>query len=167
MTTDDAKRYGIEEEKRRSFIVVSDDKHNRAPAENGTWFELKSVDLGNGSFEHLGDNVVALQSWTPPTAHMPQLTPLDIFEIQRAVDGKTYRESDQAADWVGHAIAGALQLDLGNPSDKQRVKTVQKDLKTSKHLKTEHRKDRSAHSRPYVVTGTRIILDYDSIADLI
>lgn len=167
MTTDDTKKYGIDEEKRRRFIVVSDDKHNRAPAESGTWFELKSVDLGNGSFEHLGDNVAALQSWSPPTALETLLTPLDIFEIQRAVDAKTYRENDQAADWVGHAIAGALKLDLGNPTDKLRVKAVQKDLKMSKHLATEHRKDRSSHSRPYVVTGTRITLDVDGVADLI
>jgi hypothetical protein len=167
MTADDAKKFGVDEEKRRSFIVVSDDKHNRAPSENGNWFELVSVELGNGSFEHRGDSVAALQPWSPPTVVEPRLTPFDIFEIQRLVDAKPCRENVQSADWVGHAIAQVLRLDLNSTTHKRRVKVVQKDLTVSKHLRTECRKDSASKSRSYVVTGTRITLDDLGLADLL
>lgn len=167
MTTDDAKKYGIEEEQRRSYIVVSDDKHNRTPAEKGTWFHLKSVELGNGTFEHLGDSVAALEPWLPPTTHIRQPTTWELFEIQRLVNAKAYRENDQATEWVGNAIAGVLQLDLKNAADKRRVKDVQKDLIISKFLRVEPRKDGASKHRSFVVTGTPVVLDDDSGLDLI
>jgi hypothetical protein len=167
MTAEDAKKFGVDEEKRRSFIVVSDDKHNRAPSEDGNWFELVSVELGNGSLEHRGDSVAALRLWSPPTVVEPRLTPFDIFEIQRLVDAKPYRENVQSADWVGHAIAQVLRLDLKNTAHKRRVMAAQEDLTVSKHLRTERRKDSASKFRSYVVTGTRITLDDLGMADLL
>ncbi len=167
MTSDDAKKYGIEEEQRRSYIVVSDDKHNRAPAENGTWFKLNSVELGNGSLEHRGDSVAALEPWSPPTTQTLQLTTWGIYEIQRLVDAKAYRENEQANEWVGNAIAGVLQLDLKNGTDKLRVKNVQRDLIISDFLRVELRKDGASKPRTFVVTGKRVVLDEDSGIDLI
>jgi hypothetical protein len=167
MTAEDAKNYGIEEEQRRSYIVVSDDKHNRTPAEKGTWFHLNSVELGNGSFEHFGDSVAALQPWSPPTTQMRQLTNWDIFEIQRLVDAATCRDSDQAADWVGYTIARVLELDPKNAGDKRLIKNFQRDLIFSKFLRVVDRKDALSKSRKFVVTGTRVVLDVDNGEDLI
>ena len=48
MTPEDAAKLGIADDERRSYINVSDDKHNRAPAEKADWFQLVGVDLGNG-----------------------------------------------------------------------------------------------------------------------
>ncbi|WP_353209114.1 AAA family ATPase [Sphingorhabdus sp.] len=166
MTLDDAKKYGIEEDQRWRYIVVSDDKHNRAPAENGTWFHLNSVELGNGSFEHPSDNVAALEPWSPPTTQMRQPTTWEIYEIQRLVDAKAYREDIQAKEWVGHAIAKVLQLDLNNATDKRRVKDVQRDLIISDFLLVEERKHVSKLVK-FVVTGTRVVLDEDCGLDLI
>lgn len=166
MTADDAKKYGIEEDQRWRYVVVSDDKHNRAPAENGTWFHLNSVELGNGSFEHPGDSVAALEQWSPPTAQMRQPTTWEIYEIQRLVDAKAYREDIQAKEWVGHAIAKVLQLDLNNATDKRRVKDVQRDLIISDFLLVEERKYVSKLVK-FVVTGTRVVLDEDCGLDLI
>ena len=166
MTADDAKKYGIEEDQRWRYVVVSDDKHNRAPAENGTWFHLNSVELGNGSFEHPGDSVAALEQWSPPTTQMRQPTTCEIYEIQRLVDAKAYREDIQAKEWVGHAIAKVLQLDLNSATDKRRVKDIQRDLIISDFLLVEERKHVSKLVK-FVVTGTRVVLDEDSGLDLI
>jgi hypothetical protein len=166
ITTGDAEKFGIEEEQRRSYIVVSDDKHNRTPAEKGTWFHLNSVELGNGSFEHLGDSVAALEPWSPPTTQTLRLTTLDIMEIQRLVDAKAYRDDAQAKDWVGHAIAKVVQLDAEIAADKSRIKAVQKDLIISEFLLVEERKHDSK-PRKFVVTGTPVVLDESDIEDLL
>ena len=166
ITTGDAEKFGIEEEQRRSYIVVSDDKHNRTPAEKGTWFHLKSVELGNGSFEHFGDSVAALEPWSPPTTQTLQLTTWGIYEIQRLVDAKAYREDIQAIAWVGNAIAKVLELDLAKTTDKRRVKAVQEELMASKFLLVEERKYNSKLVK-FVVTGTRVVLDEDSGIDLL
>jgi len=149
------------------YVVVSDDKHNRTPAEKGTWFHRSSVELGNGSFERAGDSVAALEPWSPPTTQTRQLTTWDIHEIQRLVDAKAYREDIQAKEWVGYAIVLVLELDLAKTTDKRLVKDVQRDLIASKHLRIERRKDDASKLRNFVVTGTRVVLDVDSGEDLI
>lgn len=166
MTAEDAKNYGIEEDQRWRYVVVSDDKHNRAPAEKGTWFHLNSVELGNGSLEHLGDSVAALEPWSPPTTQTLQLTTWGIYEIQRLVDAKAYRENEQANEWVGNAIAEVLELDLAKTTDKRRVKAVQEELMASKFLLVKERKYSSKLVK-FVVTGTRVVLDEDSGIDLL
>lgn len=167
MTKEDGDKYGIEEDERWRYVVVSDDKHNRTPAEKGTWFHLNSVELGNGSLEHPGDNVAALEPWSPPSSQMRQPTNWDIFEIQRLVDAATCRDSDQANDWVGNTIAKVLKLDPKNAVDKRWIKNFQRDLIFSKFLQVEPRKDGASKPRKFVVTGKRVVLDDQSGEDLI
>jgi hypothetical protein len=154
MTTEDAKKYGIEEEQRRSYIVVSDDKHNRTPAEKGTWFHLNSVELGNGSFEHLGDSVAALMPWSPPVV-AGDISVGDIIAIQREVNQGEYRDNVQAHDWVGIAIGRAIGLNIHQSCDKYRVKTIQVKLKKSGYLRIEKKLGSDRQLRPYVVCGKR------------
>jgi hypothetical protein len=167
MTKEDGDKYGIEEDERWRYVVVSDDKHNRTPAEKGTWFHRNSMELGNGSLEHRGDSVAALEPWSPPTSQTRQLTTWDIFEIQRLVDASTCRDSDQADDWVGYTIAGVLKLDPKNGVDKRRIKNFQRDLIFSKCLRIVERKDDLSKPRKFVVTGERVVLDDQSGEDLI
>jgi hypothetical protein len=124
------------------------------------------VELGNGSLDDLGDSVAALEPWSPPTTHIRQPAAWELFEIQRLVDAKAYRENDQSPEWVGHAIAKVLQLDVQNATDKRRVKDVQRDLIISDFLLVEERKHGSKLVK-FVVTGTRVVLDEDSGIDLI
>jgi hypothetical protein len=167
MTKEDGDKYGIEEDERWRYVVVSDDKHNRTPAEKGTWFHRNSMELGNGSLEHRGDSVAALEPWSPPTTHIRQLTTWDIYEVQRLVDAKEYRADIQAIEWVGHVIAKVLELDLEKTTDKRRTKDVQKDLIISDFLQVVERKDALSKPRKFVVTGKRVVLDEDSGIDLI
>jgi hypothetical protein len=167
MTKEDGDKYGIEEDERWRYVVVSDDKHNRTPAEKGTWFYRNSMELGNGSLEHRGDSVAALEPWSPPTSQMRQPTNWDIFEIQRLVDASTCRDSDQAADWVGYTIAEVLKLDPKNGVDKRRIKNFQRDLIFSRCLRIVEHKDALSKPRKFVVTGKRVVLDDQSGEDLI
>jgi hypothetical protein len=167
LTKEDGDKYGIEEDERWRYVVVSDDKHNRTPAEKGTWFHRNSMELGNGSLEHRGDSVAALEPWSPPTSQMRQPTNWDIFEIQRLVDASTCRYSDQADDWVGYTIAEVLKLDPKNGVDKRRIKNFQRDLIFSKCLRIVEHKDALSKPRKFVVTGKRVVLDDQSGEDLI
>jgi hypothetical protein len=124
------------------------------------------VELGNGSLEQRGDSVGALKTWTPPN-FADEITMADVAKIQRVVDAGSYRGSSQAFDWVGHAIAEALGLDLGNGGDAARVKVLQRDLHKSGYLRTEQRKDRSGKGRPYVVSCVRPQVEVKNGEDLV
>ncbi len=63
MSEDEAKRYGIEEEKRRRYFRTYDDKNNRAPPSDASdWFTMASVSLGNGENDE-GDNMGVVIPW--------------------------------------------------------------------------------------------------------
>jgi hypothetical protein len=70
MSSEEAEGFGIAEENRRYFIRLDRGKVNIAPpARVATWFELKSVPLGNSSklYPH-GDEVQTVAPWNPPDA---------------------------------------------------------------------------------------------------
>jgi hypothetical protein len=70
MSPEEADGFGIAEENRRYFIRLDRGKVNIAPpARVATWFELKSVPLGNSTnlYPH-GDEVQTVAPWTPPDA---------------------------------------------------------------------------------------------------
>lgn len=70
MNSDEAARFGIDEDKRRSYVRVDSGKVNiTPPLERAQWFQIVGVPLGNA--EELypnGDNVQTVMPWTPPTA---------------------------------------------------------------------------------------------------
>lgn len=152
LTAQDAEKYGIPEDKRRRYFAVLDDKHNRAPAENDAWFELVSVELGNG------DSVAACVPWRLPDMAV-ELTTAEICAIQKMIDEGHYRDHLTAKDWVGSAIAAVLSLSLQVGEEKARVKGVQKDLKERGYLKVEHIRNEKGKEIPYTVSGIRPVMD--------
>jgi hypothetical protein len=132
----------------RTFI----DKTNLAPpAESSTWFKLESVELGNGPSGH-GDSVGVVVTWEWPDP-MADVTVSDLRSVQAAVSKGRYRASPQADDWVGHAIAGVLRLDLNRPNDKRRAAKLLKVWLVSGALKKVEEKDDKGMSRPFIVVG--------------
>ena len=106
MTKDDAKKFGIEERRRKFFFRAFSGKLNFAPPiDESDWFEIKSVDLDNG-FED-GDAVGVVTRWSPPTAAAAADLSLDkVTEIRLAVGTeKRWKEHQLAGMWVGKAIA--------------------------------------------------------------
>ena len=155
MDPDEGSRFGITDEaERRRYFSVQDDKHNRAPAEHAAWFRFASVDLGNATALEPGDNVGAVEPWTPPDP-FDGLTGQHLYRVQLAIDGGEWRESSQVKDgtWVGVCVANALGLEADNPSDKARIKRLLQTWLGEGVLRIERRKDPNHELRPYVVVG--------------
>lgn len=124
MSKEDAKRLGINQADRRSYVRIDSGKNNLAPAENARWMHLVNVWLGNGTDERHEDGVGVAVAWTPPPVS-DLYTEEQMNEALSVIDGKDYRENAQASDWVGKAIAPILDLDP--EENKEAVKLIIKD----------------------------------------
>ena len=128
MDKDEAQRFGIgEDRERRRLFTVQDDKANRAPAEDAQWFRLASQTVDNSTGEDdpygkEGDSVGVVTRWVPPDA-FEGLSADHLLKVQRAVEAGSWKESVQARDWVGYAVADALGLDAskGDRTDRARI----------------------------------------------
>lgn len=131
-----------------AYFRVERGKANLAPpAEGAEWYQVASVDLGNGTPDEPSDNVGAVRRWKWPDP-FDGITAGDLLTVQRAIDGKQWRENIQANDWVGKAIAQALDLDLEDKADRQKAKALLKTwLNTGALVRVtatdEHRKERA------------------------
>lgn len=145
MTQEEAEKAGLDHP--RGYFRIGHDKENLAPASGGAdWFHIASVSLPNG------DNVGVVEPWDWPDA-FDGITVYDLFKVQTAIDGKGCRLNVQAKDWVGHAVADVLGLDIANKADKARIGSMVRTwIKTGAlvvvEVEDEHRK-----LRPTVVVG--------------
>jgi len=155
MTTDDAVTFGIPDHERHQYINVSDDKHNRTPAEKADWFKLVSSHLHNGGFwEGDGDSVGVAVPWSPPKA-FDGVTTRHLVEVQaRISSGTWWRDQQSKENWAGEIVAAVLSLDSTNPTHKKRIERILKEWIDNKALKvvsehdTKHKRD-----RPRVICG--------------
>lgn len=119
MTEDEAAKAGITNH--RHFMRVGDVESNLAPpsAEVNRWFEKVSVKTPNGW--HYG----ALKPWEWPDA-FDGVTRQDAARVRHLVSAMIDppRFDSRSATWVGVLVADALDLDLSDKGDKQKVKTV-------------------------------------------
>ncbi|WP_260598847.1 AAA family ATPase [Sphingomonas endolithica] len=127
MDKDEAQRFGIAEDaERRRLFTVQDDKANRAPAEEAQWFRLASQNVGNSTgqedpFGDEGDSVGVVTRWTPPDA-FDGVTPDHLRRVQQSVDAGTWKESSQAKNWVGIAVAEVMGLDPSSTAKGDRAR---------------------------------------------
>lgn len=113
MTGEEAVRAGLPGP--QGFFRAIDGKPNLAPAPAASdWYHLDSVTLPNG------DNVGVVVPWQWPNA-LDGLTVADLAAVQEAISGKNYREDPRAKNWVGHAIADVLILDLADRAMRSKV----------------------------------------------
>ena len=162
MEKTDAARLGIADEDRRSYIRVSNDKANRAPAEQGDWFRLVPIRLANGGPEG-GDNVGLIERWTPPeiTAIFKEAARA---KIQAEIASSVWRAHLAATDWAGNAVAKAIGVDIAFPADKTRVAALLKDMLAKGQLRIERRPDASRHPRDFIVLGEPVTESCESPA---
>jgi hypothetical protein len=120
MTKDEGEKAGVENH--RLHFRTYDDKANLAPpADKSTWFKLHSVNLGNGPFMGAGgDDIGVVTSWAWPDP-LEGMTGPDFDKVAARIRSGRWRESPQAKDWVGIAVAGALDIKLETKSDRARV----------------------------------------------
>jgi hypothetical protein len=124
MTEQEAKRAGIDPSARRKYFKGENGKANLAPPPEGAdWFQIASVLLGNGRPGELfetGDSVGVVNKWEWPD-YLADVTGAHFEKAATAIRAGRWRENSQAKDWVGYAIARALDLDLNDRADKASV----------------------------------------------
>ena len=90
--------------------------------------------------------------WTWPDA-FTGVTVATLQAVQKRMEGGTWRESSQAEDWVGKAVAEVLGLDVGDKSDRARISTLLKTWIKSGALKVVERPDEAAQAKDFVEVG--------------
>lgn len=151
MSKEEGERAGVVNH--RYFFRVDNGKANlRPPADGSEWFQFQSINLDNGIIPGAGDSVGVVTPWIWPDAHAG-VTAAHLFQVQKLVDEGEYRDSIQAIDWVGQAVAQVLSLDLTNKADKARAAALYRQWKTNGMFAIEQRRDRKGVDRPCVVVG--------------
>jgi hypothetical protein len=155
MSEDEAKRYGIEDEKRRRFFRTYDDKNNRAPpSDKSDWFTMASVSLGNGENDE-GDNMGVVIPWSPPDA-FENVTADHLYRVQVLVDqGDEVRFDAQAKNWVGKIVAQVLNLscDSDAKGDRAKINALLRTWFTNGALVKTDGKDKKSNPRTFVEVG--------------
>ncbi|RDE06235.1 AAA family ATPase [Sphingomonas aracearum] len=164
MSEDEAKRYGIEDEKRRRYFRTYDDKNNRAPPSDASnWFTMASVSLGNDTTDG-GDNMGVVIPWTPPDA-FEGVTAADLLAVQRLVDAQVgaarYRADTQAKAWVGKVVAEVLGLnaDAAAKADRAKLNSVIGTWFSTGALRKVDGRDGKANDRTFVEVGIWAVQD--------
>lgn len=156
MTREEASGLGIVDNERLRYFRIdpSGGKTNLAPpASKAEWFKLESVGIGNGREddpEASQDFVGVVTSWTAPNP-LDGITVADLLAVQRAIDGKQFRESVQARDWVGYEVANVLKLDPDRAAG--RIKALLKRWLKSGALARDVVLDDKSRERPIIRVG--------------
>lgn len=128
-----------------TYFSITRDKTNLAPVGGRVWRRMASVQLDNG------DSVGVAEVWEWPDA-FDGLTVEDLLSVQRALDGKQLRYSDQAGDaWAGVAVAEVLRLDA--TADRRRIKKMIETWIKSGALKKVKIPDAKRMDRPCLEVG--------------
>lgn len=149
MTEEEALRAGVENH--RLYFRTFNDKANLAPpADKSDWFKLESVDLGNApSHLQFGDSVGVVATWEWPDA-LEGVDGALVDRVFEKIRGGRWRDSIQAADWVGFAVAQVMELDLGKKAHKARVANLIRTWKACGSLVVVEAKDGKGNVRPFV-----------------
>lgn len=162
MGEDEAKRYGIEEERRRRYFRTYDDKNNRAPPSDASdWFQMLSVSLGNGQTEDGGDNMGVVVPWSPPDA-FENVTADHLYRVQCIVDqAEDVRFDAQANCWVGKIVANVLNLsaDSNDKGDRAKINAVLRTWFANGALVKVDGKDKKSNPRTFVEVGVWALQD--------
>lgn len=157
MTAEEGESFGIAERKERlSFVRIDNDKANRSPPENATWFKKESVDLGNGDGLNPSDHVGAAVPWKPPDP-FEGVSARELYEVQLRINSKEYAHTSSAGDWAGNMVAEIVGADVETASGKARVKALLKTWEGNGALK----KDRAeipgkGRDRPVYAVGKMV-----------
>lgn len=152
MSKDERDRAGVKATE--SYFRVEIGKANLAPpAEGAEWFQVTSVDLGNGDDREPADNVGAVRTWQWPDP-FDGVSASHLRAVQNLIAGGQWRESAQASGWAGKAVAEALNLDLDDKADKRKVKGLLAKWLEGGSLIRVMSPDKTRQNRPMIEVGT-------------
>ncbi|AQR63332.1 hypothetical protein BZG35_03470 [Brevundimonas sp. LM2] len=151
MSKEERERAGVKPGE--AYFRVENGKTNLTPpAEGADWFQVASVDLDNGDTFNPSDNVGAVRRWKWPDA-FDGIKATDLLAVQRAIDGGQWRENAQANEWAGRAVADTLGLNLDDPADKSKVKSLLATWIKTGALVRVTMKDEGRRDRPMIEVG--------------
>lgn len=157
MRDKEAEDASIDESDRRLYFRSDIGKANLTrPAEQGDWFTLISVDLGNNEIEFGGDQVGVVTSWAYPERNELEIRPSDIRSAQDAIKaGGPWRANQRSTvePWVGIPIASALNLNVERRPDKRAIDGLVRTWLKAGWLKAVKLPDASRKLRDYIEIG--------------
>ena len=145
MTKDEGKKAGVENP-RLHFRTYSDKGNMAPPADSSEWFKLEGVPLGNS------DDVGVVVAWTWPDA-FAEITADQIRRVQNAIEGHDFRADVRADEWVGHAVADCLNMDLANAMHKSSINAIVKEWIRIGVLLVETRTNDKGRDQDFVLPG--------------
>lgn len=114
--SDDLKAKAGVQDDPATYLEVSRDKANLAPAGSRVWRRMASVHLSNG------DDVGVAEVWEWPDT-FDGVTVKDLLAVQIALNDSGLRYSDQVKEgWAGDLVAEKLGLDAA--ADRKRIKRI-------------------------------------------
>jgi len=153
MSKEEAETISIKPAQRRGYFHIDDGKANmKPPAENIDWRKIVSVPLGNATDEDEGDWVGVVTKWKMPGA-LEGVTASDLLRVQKRIHEGEWRENQRAEDWVGRAVADALDLDIADPPIKKRVSAMLKIWLSTGALKVVSGVAKDRHEKKFVKVG--------------
>ena len=152
MTKEEGERAGINNH-RLYFRTLTDKLNLAPPPDKSTWYRLQSVDLGNGP-PGASDQIGVVVAWEWPNA-FDGVTVADLLAVQRRIASGEWRESSQAKNWAGIAVADAMRLDIESLAARTRIKSLLKTWIESKALKLIPATRRNAPRAP--IRGSRAV----------
>ena len=143
--SDDLKAEAGVQDDPATYFAITRDKANLAPVGKREWRRMASVQLANG------DSVGVAEVWEWPDT-FDGVSVNDLLALQRALDGKGRRYSDQAGDdWAGVTVAEVLGLDA--TADRKRIKKMIEAWLKSGALKKVKLPDAKRMERPCLEVG--------------
>jgi RecA-family ATPase len=159
ITPEDAMALGVDEHEALGIFRVDDGKANLAPpSDKAVYRRMQSVEIANG--EHIG---VATEFKLPDL--FDGVTADNARNVQKLVNEAEanqtpYKANVQAKQYVGHAVAEELNLDMEKPGDKAKVKAIVKQWMKTNVLKAAEMYDkRQGRDVQCVVVGEMIKWD--------
>ena len=152
MSKEEGEKAGLNDP--RSYFRAETGKANLAPLEMADWFKLVSVSLGNGDdgpFDN-SDHVAVAEPWKWPDA-LEDITPADLRAVQNAVAAGRWRQNNQAADWVGKAVAAALRLDVNSKAHRAKIGALIKVWLSTNMLVVVEGQDEKRRPRTFIEVG--------------
>lgn len=144
MSPDEASLAGVAEDQRGFYFRVQNDKANLAPPEKAAWYRMNNVSLDNG------DQVGVACPWKWPEL-FEGISTRHLIAVQKVVEQGEWRADSQSPDWVGIAVAQALDLDP--VVAEKRIKGLLKDWVKNGALTVVDGKDEQRRTRKFVVVG--------------
>jgi hypothetical protein len=144
MSPDEASLAGIAEDQRGFYFRVQNDKTNLAPPEKASWYRMNNVSLDNG------DQVGVACPWKWPEL-FEGISTRHLIAVQKAVEGGEWRADTRSSEWVGFAVATALDLDA--ETSRKRISKLLKEWVANDALVIVEKPDSNRMMRKFVEVG--------------